>query len=145
MSEALFGRRQLSIALAQGLILLAAVLGLYVWLIQSGSDEGIARASAFIALVTGHLSLAIAESSVIGSRLFSRDRIIFWVIVAGAAIVMSAAVTFSFLLEILRFQAPPALLLLGSVAVGLIAGGWWSLARLLRMRHSHGAPLVTCA
>ena len=145
VSEALFGRRQLSIALAQGLILLAAVLGLYVWLIQSGSDEGIARASAFIALVTGHLSLAIAESSVIGSRLFSRDRIIFWVIVAGATIVMSAAVTVSFLLEILRFQAPPALLLLGSVAVGLIGGGWWSLASHLRMRHSHGAPLVTCA
>jgi hypothetical protein len=58
--EPLFGRSQTALAAVQGMVLLAGVLGLYMWLNETGAGEGAARAVSFIALLTGHLALAAA-------------------------------------------------------------------------------------
>jgi Ca2+-transporting ATPase len=134
--EPLFGARQISLAVVLGSVLLASVFGFYAWMNQSGVAEEVARAAAFIALVVGHLSLAIAESKSTGSRLFGRERIAFWCIVGGAIAVLAAATSLPFMLEILRFSPPPLSLLSASVAVGMLAGGWYGIFLRLTLRRA---------
>ena len=138
--EPLFGRRQLAFATAQGLVLLVAVLGFYVWSERMGAGEEVARAAAFVALVAGHLSLAIAEGRSSGTPLFVRERLAFWLIVAGAAAGLASTMIVPFLADILRFAAPPAPLVLAAIAVGLVAGGWPWLARARRAKAQRLAP-----
>ena len=125
--EPLFGLREIALAALQGAVLLVAVLGHYVWMQSAGHGEDLARASAFIALVTGHLSLAVAEGRTAGTPLFARERLIFWLIAAGAVVVMAVTVTAPFLADILRFETPSPGQLLISVMIGLLAGGWFGL------------------
>lgn len=128
--EPLFGRRQIAIAALQGAVLLISVLGFYAWLQHSGAREPVARAAAFIALVVGHLSLALAEGRTPGSQLFARNRIVFWLIAASALLVLTATLAVPFLSDILRFALPSLLQLLMSVTIGLVAGGWFAATRL---------------
>jgi P-type Ca2+ transporter type 2C len=129
--EPLFGLPQMLLALLQGSILLAGVLGLYWGMIEGGAAEAAARSSAFVALVIGNLSLALAEASS-GSRvLFSRERRIFWAIGGAALLVLLACLGIPALAQILGFSIPsPAQLLLAG-AVGLMAGGWYAIASFL--------------
>ena len=113
LGEKLFGKAELMLAVLQGVVLLACVIAFYAWLMESGIGEAAARAAAFVALVSGHLSLA-----------FSRPRAVFWWIAAGATAVLAASLSVPFLLEILRFAPPPPSVLAISLAVGLLAGGW---------------------
>lgn len=138
--ERLFGSKELILAGVQGAILLASVFLFYGWLNAEGFGSEFARAGAFTALVTGHLSLALAESVTAGAGLFVSTRRVFWFIALGATILLIAALSVPFLLEVLRFQAPSPLILIVSVLVGLVSGGWYaavqavhlSRARLLR-------------
>jgi Ca2+-transporting ATPase len=130
-NEPLFGARQITLAALQGFVLLAATLGLYAWMNESGSGPEAARSAAFIALVTGQLSLALSVSGVSGGRLLSRERVWFWVIGGAAALVMILAVTLPLMQEILRFSPPAPWMLVVSLGTGLLAGGWYApIARL---------------
>ena len=122
--ERLFGRSELTLAIVQGTVVLASVFAFYAWLNASNVGEQIARAGAFVALITGHLSLALAESSASGQPLLARGRGVFWVIVAGAVLLVIASLTVPFLLEVLRFAMPPFLILATGMLIGLVAGGW---------------------
>ena len=129
-NERLFGSGQILIAALQGVVLLAGVLGLYLWLNSSGGGSDIARTAAFIALVTGHICLAAAILIGSGRTLFSPRRWMLLLIAGGAIIVLSLTVTVPALLEIMRFARPGPMELLGSVSVGVVAGGWYA-GRLL--------------
>jgi Ca2+-transporting ATPase len=126
-AEPLFGPRQMLLALLQGTILLGATLGLYWSLLGNDVSEDSARASTFIALVVGNLSLALAEAS--GRHaLFSREQTVFWGIGAAALVVVTLCLLVPPLADVLRFALPsPTLLLLGIVA-GIGAGGWYRIA-----------------
>jgi len=133
--EPLFGSAQIALAAFQGLVVLVAILTFYSLLSTNAVEEGTARAAAFVALVTGHLSLALAEGSSGGARFFGPERKVYWLIVAGAAIVLAAAINTPFMLEILRFSTPGFELLATSVGVGLLAGGWYGpVARMRKLR-----------
>jgi Ca2+-transporting ATPase len=132
--ERLFGRRELMLAIVQGTVVLASVFAFYAWLNASNVGEQIARAGAFVALVTGHLSLALAESSSLGQPLLARGRGVFWAIVAGAVLLVTASLTVPFLLEVLRFAMPPRSILAMSMFIGLVSGGW---SVVLRSRPIH--------
>ena len=139
--EPLFGAKQIGPAALQGIVLLAATLGLYAWMNLTGPGPEAARSAAFTALVTGHLSLALSVSGVTGGRLFSRERVLFWVIGGAAAMVMLLSTSLSFMREILRFEPMDGRILATSVAVGVAAGGWFGLVGALRFRTSMaGAP-----
>ena len=130
--ELLFGRRQLLSAAIQGLILLAAVLGLYSWMIGGGLSEETARTTAFIALVLGNLGLALADSSGGSARLFDRRRTTFWIIGGLALLVLALCLLVPPLREILRFELPAPSFLAAALAIGLATA---ALARLdLRRR-----------
>lgn len=125
--ELLFGRRQMLSAAVQGLVLLAAVFGLYAWLIGSGQSEEASRATVFIALVLGNLGLALADASGGSAGLFDRGRKTFWIIGALALLVLGLCLLFPPLREILQFELPAPPLLGAALAIGL---GTAILARL---------------
>ena len=135
--EPLFGARQIALAALQGMILLGAVLALYVSILDARGAET-ARAAAFVALVAGQLSLALAETGS-GRGLFVR-RPIFWAIAAGAAAVVGAAMTVPMLLRILRFAPPSTELLFSSLLIGFIAGGCYAVVRLGRSKRRFSTP-----
>ncbi len=59
---ALFGRRELFISIAQGLILLTGVFLIYYGMLQFGYPATEARAAAFTAAIIGNLTLAFADN-----------------------------------------------------------------------------------
>jgi Ca2+-transporting ATPase len=130
--EPVFGRRQILPAALQGSVLLAAVLVLYSWLIQAGSLPDVARSAAFTALVIGHLSLALSVSAAEGSRLFARERTLFWAIGGATTLVLGLCLALPMLREILRFAPIPPWALLTAIATGVVAGSWFGLATYFR-------------
>ena len=141
--EKIFGARELRLAIVQGAVLLASVFSFYAWLTSGVADEEVARAAAFLALITGHLSLALAERSSGGAPIFSRTQLVFWSIATGATIIVGAALTVPFFLEILRFAPPPPPILALSLMVGLLSGGWYAgAARLKKSDRSAIEPLT---
>lgn len=132
--EPLFGVEQIALAGLQGLVLLVATLGFYAWMNSIGSGTEVARSAAFIALVTGHLSLALSVSGLAGGRLLSRDRALFWVIGVAAMFVLTLSITLPVMREILRFSPVPTWVLAASVATGILAGGWHAVLAWLHGR-----------
>jgi Ca2+-transporting ATPase len=63
LGEAMFGRQALTIAAAQGLSVLAAVLGVYLWAVLSGRPGDAVRSVTFAALVAGNLALILVNRS----------------------------------------------------------------------------------
>jgi Ca2+-transporting ATPase len=130
-SDPLFGRAQIAIAAVQGLVLLAAVLAWYWWLSVSGAGDDQTRAAAFVALVTGHIALAAAILSTSGRGLLRRDRWIFWLIAGAASGLLALVLTVPTLQNIMRFADPGAPELLGSILIGMVAGGWYGARALV--------------
>jgi Ca2+-transporting ATPase len=125
-SEPLFGREQIALAAVQGLVLLAAVLAWYWWLNIAGAGQNQARASAFVALVTGHIALAAAILSTSGRGFFRRDRWTFWLITGAASGLLASVLIVPALRDIMRFAYAGAPELLCSILIGLTAGGWYA-------------------
>jgi Ca2+-transporting ATPase len=129
--ELLFGRRELVMAVLQGAGILAAVFGLYWWLLTfSGAAEPAARGAAFIALVVGNLILALTDSASSG-RIFAPHRRLYWAIVAAVALVLTLVFTIDPVSAIFAVDMPEAGLLALAVAMGLIGGGWTALRFLV--------------
>jgi Ca2+-transporting ATPase len=118
--EPLFGAAQIAAAMVQGTVLLVGVLVLYAWALGA-YPEPQARGGAFIALVIGNLSLALADSVASGG-IFAQHRRIYW----GIALIVAAIVTLIFFvpgLSGLFAVAPPDAILLGwAIGVALTAG-----------------------
>lgn len=127
--ESLFGLRQIVIAGFQGCVLLATILGFYAAMPGYGISDAEARAAAFAALIIGYLSLALAEAGT--SRTPGRHRILFWSIAAAALLVLAIAMNVPPFPAILRFSSIPLDLLLCSIAIGALSGGWYWVARLV--------------
>ena len=134
--EPLFGSAQIAVAALQGLVLLGGVLGLYLWLNKTGAEEGHARAASFIALVIGHLVLAPAVLAGSGRSASPRHRWTFWLVAAGASLLLALILIIPELREIMRFAVPNAGGLLVGITVGIIAGGWSAIWLILRPRRA---------
>ena len=115
-AEALFGWRQIGMALAQGLGLLAGIFALYFVVLRGGAPEAQARAVAFLALVAANLTLAFAVGGA--------PRAAFWLIVGAAATVVTAALFVAPIAALFRFAAPDATLVAAAFATALVVGGW---------------------
>ena len=126
--EPLFGAAQIWLALAQGGVLLAAVLGLYLWADPRGAETA-ARGAAFVALVVGNLSLAMTDSAASGARLFDRRRAAYWVITAAALAVLAAMLLIPDVSRLFQVSRPAPELAVVSVGVGIAAGAWLGVAR----------------
>ena len=132
IDEPLFGRRQMWLAALQGGVLLAAVLGLYVWSLNSGMEDDRARAMGFIALVLGNLVLALSDASEVSTNIFDSRHNIFWIIGGAAGVILTGTLTIPFLSEIFQMSAPDPAALLTAILIAIAAGGWYGLVRRVR-------------
>ena len=138
--EALFGPAQIGLALLQGAGVLAGVLGVYV-LALSQYPEPEARGAGFLALVVGNLILALANASSAGGRLFAPHRKIYWLIAAAAGGVLALVLAVPPFASVFRVAPPHPALLFLALAVAVVSGGWFGLARSAGNRLS-GRPAV---
>ena len=61
--EPMFGRRVLTIAAVQGLSVLVAVVGVYLWTVLGGRPDEVVRSITFATLVVGNLALILVNRS----------------------------------------------------------------------------------
>jgi Ca2+-transporting ATPase len=129
--EPLFGLNHIIAALAQGLALLFAVLGLYLWASHQGMSAVEARAMAFTALIVAALALALGDS-MSSAGLFAPHRRTYWVIAAAVAAVLALILMVPPLASIFDMAplAPGALLL--AVVVGAASAAVARFMLLLR-------------
>ncbi len=130
-TASLFGLRQIAFGVVQGLVILAGVLGFYLWALDQASGTE-ARAATFVALALANLVLALTSSASAGVGLFDRHRRIFWIIGFSATAVLAVALYYPGLSAIFQFTPPPPALLGIALVVAAVTGGWAALARRLR-------------
>jgi len=131
--EPLFGPRQLGLALLQGVVVLAGVLGVYLWSLGHHPEDQ-ARGAAFLTLVAGNLTLALADASSSGGRLFAPHRKIYWLIASAAAGFMALIFAVPSLDVIFKVAPPSPSLLATALLVALASGGWFGVVRSLGAR-----------
>ncbi|MDP3802317.1 cation-translocating P-type ATPase [Brevundimonas sp.] len=126
----LFGVREILTGLAQGAVILAAVLVLYLGLLPA-AGEPVARAAAYVALAVGNLALAMAIGASAGVDPFGPHRRLFWGVCAGLAAVLLAGLYVPAVAGVFRFGPPPPPVLALALGTGLVAGGWSGVVRAL--------------
>jgi Ca2+-transporting ATPase len=132
--QTLFGASQMAFGLLQGASVLAAAFALYAWALGAGVAVETARAAAFVALVFGNLTLALADVAEPSTGLLHPAHRIFWAIAGLAILVVAITVYAPFGETLFQFRAlAPAQAVLAIVA-GLASGGWLAAWRRL------GAP-----
>jgi len=112
----LFSGRLIAWSVAQGLLILAVVGGLYAFLLQRGLDEAALRATAFVALVSCNIALILASRSLGGRwrEALLRPNRVLWQVLAATAALLAAVFWLAPLREVFRFGAlSPQLLGLG--------------------------------
>jgi P-type Ca2+ transporter type 2C len=120
----IMGRRQLLLALLQGLCLLAGTLAIYwIGLLQAIPTED-ARVLTFVALTAGNLALVRVNMA----RNFTLPTILqegygaYWVIAGAATAGMILAISVPQLRQLLQFGSPSVVYLIGAAVVGMAAG-----------------------
>jgi Ca2+-transporting ATPase len=138
--EPLFDRAGLALALALGMMLLAAVAAVYGWTLASGRAEGEARALAFATLVAGNLGLILVNRSrtLTAAEMARQRNPALWWIVAGALAALGAVLYIPAAAGIFRFVPPTGAGLAIAAACGLAAVAWYDILKVAR-RHIEAA------
>lgn len=63
LESSMFGRSEMLLALAQGLVVLAVVFGAYLWSLSSGQPDDVVRSFTFVTLVSGNAALILVNRS----------------------------------------------------------------------------------
>jgi P-type Ca2+ transporter type 2C len=131
INEPLFGWHQMTIAAIQGFVLLAGVMGIYIWSLSTGASEPIARGLGFVTLVVGNLALALVDGIETSVSLFDVRHRLIWIVAALVGGTLTAILYVPWLAAI--FQVAPLSWEQGSVAIGLaiVVGGWFGVARVM--------------
>jgi Ca2+-transporting ATPase len=128
--EPLFGLQQLLLAVAQGAVILAGVLGVYLWALgQYPVDE--ARGAAFITLVTANLVLALTDAVSVGSKVFAPHRWIYGLIASGAAALLAIGLAVPGFATVFMMTPPEPLVWVAAVTAAAVTGGWFAVVKRL--------------
>jgi Ca2+-transporting ATPase len=131
IGEGLFGRREIALAILQGVVIAAVSLGMYLAALRLDLPATEARALAFIAVVTANLILAFADSAEVGSSFFDRRRIAFWSITASTVAILGLIFFVPALSDVFAVVRPQPLAVAASLVLALAAGGWFGMLRRL--------------
>jgi Ca2+-transporting ATPase len=129
--ESLMEVSHLMLGVAQGAVILAAVISVYVIALGLSLPEHEARGLAFASLITGNLTLALSDALPRHASPFSREHRSFWIIAVAALSVVLTGLYFPPLAELLRFEPPELEPLLLALALAVFAGGWYGVGRRL--------------
>ena len=138
VDERLFGWRNVSLAVLQGLGLLAAVAAVFFVGLRDGLLDTEARAIAFTCLVIGNLALIVANRSALRSvfallRVPNRAQ---WWVLGGTGVALAAALYTPALQRIFHFSAVHADDLVSPIVAGIAAIAWFE---LMKYAFRHGA------
>jgi Ca2+-transporting ATPase len=133
-SAPLFGARTVVLAVVQGLVVLAASLGVLLWIGPKNADA--ARSAAFTCVVAGNLGLIVANRSLTRSvfaTLATRNAAMWWVVV-GAIVFLLLGVYVPGLQGIFHLVSLPGRTFAASAAVGFGCTLWVEALKVLRRR-----------
>jgi len=131
VEERLFGLRNVSLAVLQGLGLLAAVAAVFFVGLRAGLLDTEARAMAFACLVMGNLALIVANRSASRSvfallRIPNRAQ---WWMLGGTSVALAAALYAPALQRIFHFSPVHADDLVLPIIAGIAAIAWFELMK----------------
>jgi Ca2+-transporting ATPase len=142
LSEPMFGRRALTIAALQGVSVLAAVFGVYLWGMMTGHPDDVVRALTFATLVVGNLALILVNRSwrlsMVGALMERRNRTLGWIL-GVASLCLVLLLTVPALREIFRFgpiSASDALLVVVAGFAGVL---WFEVYKMVESRRAASA------
>ena len=143
--ERILDRTTVAISLAQGLVVLGLVLGVYAGAAWVGLGESGIRTLTFSTIVVANLALIATNRSWSESipATLRRPNRAFWAVTAGALVFLLAALLVPFLAELFRFgPVAPAQLAL-AVAAGVAGVAWFEGAKVVRHLRDGGGPGAT--
>jgi len=126
--ERLFSRRVLTIALLQGLSVLLAALGAYLWAVLSGRPDDVVRSITFTTLLAGNLTLILVNRSwrlTIWQSFRQRKNATLKWILGGAVITLVLILTVPVLRDAFSFGPVTPWEGLGAFAAGFIGVSWF--------------------
>jgi Ca2+-transporting ATPase len=132
--EGLFALRGVSLALLQGIAVLAIVLAVYLVTVHRGKGEDEARAMSFVTLIVANLGLILTDRSQSRSTVASlktRNAALWWV-VGGAAAFLGLVLTLPVLRRLFLFAPLHADDLLICVAAGVASVLWFEILKAAR-------------
>jgi Ca2+-transporting ATPase len=140
--EPLFGRRTIALSLAQGLMVLAIVFGVFSIAMYRGQGEIEARALTFTTLIVANLSLILTNRSwsrTILATLRSPNGALRWVL-GGTLVLLGLVLYVPFLREVFHFATLHPNDLLICLFAGVFSILWFEGLKILRHRKkgSHG-------
>lgn len=135
--EPILNRRVLLISAAQGLTVLAAVVALFLWAVNSGRPDAEVRSLTFVALVIGNLSLILVNRSwrlsVWHTSRQRRNATVKWII-GGALALLVLLLTIPGLREAFHLGPMTWADWLASILTGMAGVAWFEIYKLLPAR-----------
>ena len=140
--EPMFSKRMIGVSVVQGLVVLVAVMGVYLWAVFTGKPANDVRALTFATLVVGNLGLIFVNRSwthtIIGG-LMSKNRALWWV-TAGTLSVLTLLLVVPSARDLFQFATMHPADLWISVGAGLLSVVWFEVYKLIQ--HSRHAPVA---
>ncbi|MFM9034328.1 MAG: cation-translocating P-type ATPase [Mycobacterium sp.] len=137
VSEPMFGPRVLTIAVLQGLSVLAAIIAVYLWALRNGYPADSVRSVTFAALVLGNLALIVVNRSwrlpVWHTFRERRNPALKWILL-GASALLVTILTVPALRQAFSFGAMPPTGWLVAGAAGLLGVAWFEIYKALGAR-----------
>jgi len=129
--DVLLGWPQLGVAFVQGMLLLAASLGIFVAALHMGMHADVARALTMIGFTAGNLALirVVATRRITLPRLLSPGHAAYWSVALVAVVVTAACVQVPWLAHLFRFATPALQPALAAIALGLCAAFVFDIAK----------------
>jgi P-type Ca2+ transporter type 2C len=130
LGQPMFDRRVLAISALQGLSMLAAVFGVYLWAVLGGRPDDVVRSVTFATLVLGNLALILTNRSwrlsTIGALRQRKNPTVAWVL-GGAGTLLVLLLTVPWLRE--AFALGPLSLVdaLVALAAGCLGVAWFEI------------------
>jgi len=138
VKEPLFNRRMVGLSLAQGFVVLLAVLGVYLWAVFSGQSAETVRALAFATLVVGNLGLIFVNRSWTQSVIdgFKNRNRPLWYVTVGALAALTILFAMPASRELFQFAliGPANFLVAGGA--GVLSVTWFEVYKALCNRHN---------
>jgi Ca2+-transporting ATPase len=138
---ALFGRRELWLALVQGAIVMVVVVGVFGIALHRGQGEADSRTLTFTTFMVANLGLIFTNRSRSGGGLASlkrKNRALWWV-TAGAIAFLALVIYVPGLRDLFRFAPLHVLDVVLCVTAGVLSVVWYEAFKLIARRKSTGA------